>query len=256
MESSEDCSDASRPEKRHKGDKTWRPTKTSSERDAGKDLLSALLKLYSSCRLAASDVCELCALCHAAGVRGAAFDVYGYRGQNAQRHLDSVFPHSGEMLEVRVPVHRKKGLVRSVELFEVRALWSSLEYEVAESPCLLDVFEVPAKDRQPSIVDLPAYTSHPLVKEHVKQGLAMPIPVSVYLDSVAFITQAAGRSESVLGIWVINELSQKRHLLATLKGGDQCRCGCRGDCSIFPLLENLRWQLASLQRGHLEVVKR
>jgi hypothetical protein len=150
----------------------------------------------------------------------------------------------------------KKGLVRSVELFEVRALWSSLEYEVAESPCLLDVFEVPAKDRQPSIVDLPAYTSHPLVKEHVKQGLAMPIPVSVYLDSVAFITQAAGRSESVLGIWVINELSQKRHLLATLKGGDQCRCGCRGDCSIFPLLENLRWQLASLQRGHLEVVKR
>ena len=98
-------------------------------------------------------------------------------------------------------------------------------------------------------MDTPAYNDHPVVMKARRDNVMDPIPIAVYVDGVRFITQAAGRSESVLGIWAINLLSGKRHFLAPLKSGDHCQCGCRGWCSIQPLLQAVQWQLVHMQRG-------
>ena len=57
------------------------------------------------------------------------------------------------------------------------------------------------------------------------------------------------RSDTVLGLWMINLLSGKRHFIAALKGLDSCQCGCRGNCSRYPLFANITWQLEHIQRG-------
>ncbi len=247
MSSSSDESPDPRPKKRARGPREWEPDRSAQQRQSGQELLAELIKLYARCRLTATDLCRLCSLAHASGIQGGAWEEYAYRGENAQRHLDSVFPHSGEFVEVSVPINPKNSQLRKVEKMPVRALWSSLEYEMSQNECLTEHLKLDGDT--PSVVDLPVYSMHPAVVRAASEGSELPIPLSFYLDPVAFIQQASGRCESVLGLWIINELSNRRHLVGTLKGADQCKCGCRGHCSIWPLLENVRWQLEHLMKG-------
>eukprot|EP00959_Pyramimonas_sp_CCMP1952_P473776 9502316-Pyramimonas_sp.AAC.2 len=52
-----------------------------------------------------------------------------------------------------------------------------------------------------------------------------------------------------MGFWLVNLLSSKRYLLTTLRKSDECQCGCRGWCSVFPILSCIRWQLESMALG-------
>ena len=244
-----------RPKKRHKGPRAWNPGRGADEREAGADLLVELLSLYSRCKLNALDFCRLCKLAHDSGVRGASFELYGYDGENAQRHLDSIFPSPGELMTVPVPMTKKRRSARTVEQLDVRVLWSSLEYEIEQNPEMLHVLGDSEEISFETIKDIPAYSMHPLVQEAKQSNSELPIPLSMYIDGVAFITAASGRSESVNGVWIVNELSGKRHFVTALKSGDACRCGCKGHCSMFPILENVRWQLEFLQKGRGPPIK-
>eukprot|EP00959_Pyramimonas_sp_CCMP1952_P126372 2643174-Pyramimonas_sp.AAC.1 len=70
------------------------------------------------------------------------------------------------------------------------------------------------------------------------------------------MSQAAGRSGTVLGIWLINLLSGKRHLMTSLRSSDTCSCGCRGRDSLFPLSSALSRMLRAMALGETPLERR
>ena len=58
------------------------------------------------------------------------------------------------------------------------------------------------------------------------------------------------KADGVLGVWVNILGSPIRHLVAVVRKARQCRCGCNGWCTIWCLLNWLRW---SFLRAALKV---
>ena len=76
------------------------------------------------------------------------------------------------------------------------------------------------------VADLPpAYTEHVVTQ---RDATVKPIPLALYFDGVQFATR-----NSILGFWIVNLVSQRRHLVASLRKGSLCRCGCQGWCSLW-----------------------
>ena len=88
----------------------------------------------------------------------------------------------------------------------------------------------------------PAYKQHPVV---VRSLPRRAIPVSIYLDGVVYNS----RSDTVLGFFLVNEVSQERHLLCCLRKADQCRCGCGGWCTVWSIFAFIHWSLRALSLG-------
>ena len=44
-------------------------------------------------------------------------------------------------------------------------------------------------------------------------------------------------------------MTLKRHIVVALRSIDICKCGCRGYCTLFPILSCIRWQLEALAAG-------
>jgi hypothetical protein len=94
-------------------------------------------------------------------------------------------------------------------------------------------------------MDLPdSYWDHAAVVASQAAGEPLPLPLSLYIDGVPFT-----KHESFLGFWILNVASGVRRVVALLRKGDLCRCGCRGWCSIFPIWQFLTWSLSSLAQG-------
>jgi hypothetical protein len=230
------------------GPRSWHPeARDDAKREAGSQLLSHLLKLYATCRLTATDFCKLCSLCNESGCIGAAFGDYAYDGKNAQRHLDSIIPRGGEMLEVPAPMNLKKDSLRSVHNIPTRVLWASLDKEVKDNPEIKSMVNSPADSRPASCMGTAAYCSHPRVIQAMKEKKELPIPLAIYVDGVSFVAAASGRCESCIGFWAENVLTGTRHFLTSVKSQDLCSCGCRGWCSLRPILSTISWQLENIQ---------
>ncbi|CAK0896289.1 unnamed protein product, partial [Prorocentrum cordatum] len=133
-----------------------------------------------------------------------------------------------------------------------KIIWDSLESEFRTDR---DIARILASQTHP-VMMVPAYNQHPVVIEARQQGRQPPIPLGFYLDGVQYISQAAGRSDTALGFWIINMLSGRRHFISALKGQDLCQCGRRGHCSRFPVMHHVRWQLRAMQRGAVPTLLR
>eukprot|EP00959_Pyramimonas_sp_CCMP1952_P000063 1081-Pyramimonas_sp.AAC.1 len=99
-------------------------------------------------------------------------------------------------------------------------------------------------------MSLPVYARHPATVRAQEEGLPRPLPLTFYLDGVQFRSPAAGRTDSVLGLWCTNLLSRQRHLISNLRGSDSCGCGCKGWCSMYPHLLASQWMFAAMQDGN------
>ena len=86
------------------------------------------------------------------------------------------------------------------------------------------------------------YYKHPVVSS-APQG-AFVWPIALYLDGVRFT-----REDTVVGLWIVCLLTGKRFLSCILRKIDMCNCGCRGWCSLRPLLLLISWSLVALARG-------
>eukprot|EP00959_Pyramimonas_sp_CCMP1952_P378880 7936548-Pyramimonas_sp.AAC.1 len=109
----------------------------------------------------------------------------------------------------------------------MRKVWESLGDEIAIEETTARALSIPREERPPSVLTTPACNEHPVVRDSRAVGGPDPVPLAVYLDGVRFVSQAAGRSESV-GLWVLSLVSQKRHFVCAVKSGDLCSCGCKG----------------------------
>jgi len=66
-------------------------------------------------------------------------------------------------------------------------------------------------------------------------------PYGLYLDGVRY-----SNSDTVLGVWIVNLGSGKRHVVAAIRKKIVCRCGCGGWCTWHDLLEWLRWSFEAM----------
>ena len=88
-----------------------------------------------------------------------------------------------------------------------------------------------------------AYNKHKVVKDWAPKG-RKPLPCCIYLDGVA-VTKRDG----VLGVWMYDEISEKRRLLCVLRKSALCKCGCRGADTLWPIFKTLQWSLGCLASG-------
>ena len=94
----------------------------------------------------------------------------------------------------------------------------------------------------PDVMQTEKYRSQPLVVQARNNEMPLPIPLAVYLDGVSPTSVLAGRSDSLLGVWVVNLVTWKRHLLSVTRGLDMCRCGCKWWCTLYPIFCALAFQ--------------
>lgn len=216
-----------------------------AQRVAGEGLFKHLLGLYALCKLSAQDLCVALHYANLAGVGGAEFDRYamppGMGSGRYQRHLDRVLPNATPMYDVRVPVTVRSSGARETRMLPCSPPHEALAREVSGMQALQQTIA--------ETVLPPVYHEHHLVRDARQNGLPLPVPLALYCDGVRYTAPLAGRSDSIVGIWAINLLSSKRHLLATVRSRDMCRCGCRGWDTLFPVWQMVAWSLEALARG-------
>eukprot|EP00959_Pyramimonas_sp_CCMP1952_P265475 5551110-Pyramimonas_sp.AAC.1 len=99
----------------------------------------------------------------------------------------------------------------------MRLVHDCLQEELRASPDMLSSLNAPVAGRPSSILDTQVYKNHPAVRAAAGDGKQPPLPVAVYVDGVRYQTQAAGRSDSVYGYWIVNLLTGARHLVASIR---------------------------------------
>ena len=137
-----------------------------------------------------------------------------------QRKVDLVikpFPH---LYKVPTPIKAKGAYHRSVRDIPMNCLHEALAKEVHEDRSILEEVKCGQWPRQ--------YWRHPVVVRALERGLPLPLPLAIYLDGVRFTAPLVGRSDTILGLWGRNVITNKRHYLMSLRSLDYCQCGCRG----------------------------
>ena len=157
-----------------------------------------------------------------------------------QKKVDTIFPPPTDLYYVRTPVVGR-GKERTVRDIPIRLPHEAIAAEIQTDPTILT--------RSAAKHWPPAYRSHPAVERAIERGEPLPLPIALYLDGVRYSSSVSGRALSVLGIWVHSLLTGKRHLLVCTRVEDFCRCGCRGWCTLHPLLSAISWSLRWLSFG-------
>ena len=86
----------------------------------------------------------------------------------------------------------------------------------------------------------PMYFEHPVAKASSNTAL----PLVLYTDGVAI-----NKKESVLGFWIFDIISFRRHLVCAVRKSRLCRCSCKGWCTLWQVFRFLQWSLMSLALG-------
>lgn len=205
-----------------------------------------VLTLFAEKKITAKDLAIVCHYCDKAHVQGADFKPYGLApGQSSdgayQRYLDRSIPPRGPLYILDIPSTMKGRGKRTAQPIPTSPLQEYIAEEIREDGTILT--------RAAATEWPPCYHDNPVVIKAKAEGRPLPLPIVLYLDGVRFTAPLAGRSDSILGIWAFNAVTENRHLLVTLRTRDFCRCGCRGWCSLFPVMLMLRWGIAALACG-------
>ena len=137
-----------------------------------------------------------------------------------------------------VPGHFRGDHSRTVHDVDILPAHEALASEVADTPDMARRLEL-ALHRE--LLPL-CYYSHPVV---VEAPMEVPVyPIAFYVDGMQYT-----RVDSVIGFAVYNLLTGKRHASVVFREADLCTCGCKGWCSMYPILLQVHWSLLSLARG-------
>ena len=211
--------------------------------DAGKEFADFLLELRMLQKLSARDVCLLAYYAKHAGVVGYARDYAfppGKRSGHYQRHLDTVTNMSTTLDQkyvMEVPGSTKFYNARTKLQLPCLPPHECLQAEVSESPNLREDLR-DALSQEPDWLD--TYTAHPVVTS-AKPGEVV-YPLAIYSDGVPF-----QRRDGALLFFIYNLVSGTRHLVATLRKSELCKCGCLGYCSVFQVWLLFKWGIMAFQ---------
>ena len=139
-------------------------------------------------------------------------------------------------MHITVPGYSKHDLDRVQIKMPVMPPHEIINREISEHPEIHDRLrgEVAAKALPP------IYMQHPTAQATGHTA----IPLLLYVDGVPVTND-----ESLLGFWVYSPLSEARHLVCALRKSQLCRCGCRSWCTLFVVLEFLRWSFCAAMCG-------
>ena len=186
--------------------------------------MKSLLSFYALCKISAADFAIACWYADRAEVPGALFATYarppGLQPGKYQSYLDGVLPSAGPYYMVSTPCSAKASAARLTRSIPIAPCHDSIHAEVASNANILGQLHGDG----PDICRTVAYETHPHVAAARLNGDPRPLPLALYLDGVRFTPPQAGRSDSVLGIWVINLLTNIRLALVFV-----CCC-VRGCC--------------------------
>ena len=87
----------------------------------------------------------------------------------------------------------------------------------------------------------PAYTEHPVV---LRSDPGTVLPLAMYMDGVQYTTRG-----NLIGVWLVNMVSERHHLVLTLRTGVLCKCGCHGWCTYWQVFHYLNWCCQVLASG-------
>eukprot|EP00969_Alexandrium_andersonii_P130758 5782567-Alexandrium_andersonii.AAC.1 len=147
-------------------------------RNAGHELFTYLLNMYSVRKITSKDFAILTYWCDRAQVLGADFHRFGVSpGQatgNYQKHLDRVLPHDIPLDWAQLPSMERGSPERVFRKVPFNLPHEALAREVK---CTPDVWEQFENTQWP-----PSYSDHPLVEASRERGDRDPLPVALFVD--------------------------------------------------------------------------
>ncbi|CAE7212809.1 unnamed protein product [Symbiodinium sp. CCMP2592] len=212
----------------------------------GQKFRKFLLEKYSSGSMTAADTCTLAYLHTESGGRGA--EDLGLDPEIATKHgAGHLRYHLGKHYEkpyveyVAVPMVCKKSIGRVSVQHPTRVASDMLRRELLSLRLLGEganadtEFVTAHLDADREYLGL--YEGHPVAQKAFAEGFRREhvVPVSVYFDGVQY-----SKNENFLGFYMTNLRTRKQQLVWLLRLSELCSCGCRGWCSVFPLLESFR----------------
>ena len=156
-----------------------------------------------------------------------------------QKVLDRVLPKGPKVDTLQIPGIDRRTLRGCSTTIHFMPPHEAIAHEFSESEMA-----------PPETMTLPpCYHSNPVVQKARDNGDPLPQPLILFLDGVRYTAMLAGRSDSVLGIWVRSWATGKRHLCAALRVSNMCRCGCKGWCTIYPVLSACAFSFMNMATG-------
>ena len=216
------------------------PSSDAVGHEAADLLIQFLLTLHYAGNLSARSLSVICWYAAKAGAVGKV-DAFGFRPEapsgHFQRHLDAVtgIDMKGQMswrYTVDVPLHEKYDEAKSGHQLMVTVPHEALNDEIIEDPSIL---ESAAETQWP-----PLYYANPIVRATA----SIVIPLALYLDGVPSTNR-----DGILGIFMYNLISYKRHLVAVVRKSSLCKCGCHGWCTLRPIWCFVHWSVQAMGRG-------
>lgn len=208
--------------------------------DSEQRFVEHMLAMYNCRKLSAKDFCIAMYFAGLSGVTAAAR--FGYRPDASsghyQRHLDPILgykAYNSDFYMVDLPSYNRSDASRCVRPTPIFLPHEMLASEMDSDPSLgLRLDEMKS--------DLPScYWDHPIVKSSVGRPV---LPCAIYLDAVPY-----SHTDSVIGFWIENLVSSRRHLFCTLRKKCACVCGCHGWCTLNIIFNVLNWSLECLAKG-------
>ena len=214
--------------------------------EAGRELYEYLVEMKLSNRtFSARAVCTIAFLAKRAGACGGvellAHNPADSNGNHA-RHFDRTVGLSDVLASERVdaiavPAYRRGVLGGCTQTYCATLAFESLEAEITEEPD----FETKLDKTIASLGR--CYSSHSWVRKNPGTKF---VPLTLYLDSVAFQWD---RKDGASGYWLVNLVTDKRHLLIVTRKRNACKCGCKGWCTTYCVSQFVAWLLESMAKG-------
>ena len=216
-----------------------------SMRVAGQKLLVHLQTLYALGKISAQDFCVACHWADEAQCLGGDFFQFsqapGLQSGRYQQFLDQTFMGSNLYTNITVPITQPKRSIDDTMELQVSLAFESIAEELRQHPELFQ--ESLARDWPP------CFTEHEVTRRCTAQQRERLIPLAVYTDGVRYQSPTSSNCDSMTGVWLINAVSGKRHLVSTWRSGRSCRCGCKGWHSNWCILEYLKFCLVAMAEG-------
>ena len=164
-----------------------------------------------------------------------------------QRHVDRCLGlnnSADDAYAIQAPGYDKFDVSRNVHDIPVALAHEALHDELTGAPQVLeDLQSLVDRDALP-----PTHTTHPVVA--AAHG-ATVVPLAFHCDGAPF-----AKKDGFLAFWIQNLISGSRTLACVLRKSSLCQCGCRGYCTLFPVLNVLRWSIGVMGTGYFPTARR
>ena len=219
------------------GSEEEQPAPEELQQRASEALVEKLVSLQKAGKLHANDVCILAHLAKEAGAVGLRLQKVamapGKASGNYSRHLTAALKASYPvpLYELECPGRLKNA--RATVCLPLLPIHELLTKEVRDNPT--------AYQKLAGATLPPAFHNHAVVRAN---PTAAVFPLALYMDGVPVT-----KKDGLLVITITNVVTGCKFLVGALKKSQFCKCGCRGWCTLWPLLLWLKWCFRALAEG-------